>query len=805
MTSRPSDELEPAADDSIPSGFLNTNFRDLIDTSDPALRSTPRYQIGESIGVGGIGQVFRVFDQFGGRSLALKTLQRQFIHDEAAVARFIREGLLTGTLQHPGIPPVYDHGKLDDGTPFFSMKLVEGQTLQQILKSRPGDGQDLGYLVGIFENVAQTLAYAHNQSVVHRDLKPQNIMVGRFGEVQVMDWGLAKQLGDNSAVIPKTSTVSPDVATSNAPASDTPASDTPASDTPASDTPASDTPAQSKMPTQSDATPHRNDLTTAGDIVGTPGYMAPEQARGEIDRVDTRVDVFALGSILYQILAGRPLFPNESRIEVIEKTRQGDLSEPLQYLDQHQEDRELVELCRQCLAGDAARRPADASQVAKATQAYIDGFERRTRQAEIRRSQSEVRIIESRKRQRWVIGLTTALTVVALVSAIVVGLQWRKASLAATAESVARDRAEAEAGVSKEINELLNRVLSASLPEHRGGDVTPREVIDDALPHIEGKFLDRPRVEGTIRRTLGESYRWLGEHDLSEEQFRRSLVAFEQLQPRDELEILETKDRLAGVLRSRGEDTDLIESEQLRREVLEGVQSLFGASHPRSIRAMNNLGTVLIERMELDEAKRLLQTALTELDAAGDQDQVARNGLLVNLADVDRAMGDIDSAESRYMQVIKDPETSTDFLESALVQLGEMLDFEGRHEQAVLHLRRLLEVRQEYHGVNNALTLSSLRKLCRAMSAAGHHEELIPLLQDSIQRHTEADWEAAGTVCEARSLLAVSLIDLGREEQAGRYLEETYELISRERGAKHKYAVQARKQLDAFRERQQPN
>lgn len=118
----------------VPSQFLNTSFPSLL--SDTGAPSSPRYQIGESIGSGGIGDVYRVYDRMGQRHLALKTLQRKFHRNGAAIDRFHREGLLTGTLQHPGIPPVYDHGTLEDGTPFFSMKLVEGQTLQQLIEAR---------------------------------------------------------------------------------------------------------------------------------------------------------------------------------------------------------------------------------------------------------------------------------------------------------------------------------------------------------------------------------------------------------------------------------------------------------------------------------------------------------------------------------------------------------------------------------------------------------------------------------------------------------------------------------------------
>ncbi|WP_419580698.1 protein kinase domain-containing protein [Stieleria magnilauensis] len=763
--------------DAVPSQFLNTSFPSLL--SDTGLPSSPRYQIGESIGSGGIGDVYRVYDRMGQRHLALKTLQRKFHRNGAAIDRFHREGLLTGTLQHPGIPPVYDHGTLEDGTPFFSMKLVEGQTLQQLIEARQASDDSLGELIGIFESVAQTIAYAHAQQVIHRDLKPQNIMVGKFGEVQVMDWGLAKRLGMQPRSDPDAATKSEQTLLQANRVPD----------------PA---PSRGDETSGGDETPQGSELTTAGDVVGTPGYMAPEQARGDIDSLDARVDVFGLGAILFQMLTGRTLFPNASRIEAIDKTRRGDLDAALEPLRNHPADSELVALCHRCLATDPAERPADAAEVARIVQAYDASLQRRMRHAEIQRSRSEVRMIESRKRQRWIIGLTSALTAVAIAAAIIVSHQWGKAIEAATAESIARDNAEQASQATKEVNEFLNRVLGASLPERRGHDVTLREVVDQALPELDGKFTERPGVEGAIRRTLGESYRWLGEPEIAEQQYRLSLAAFEQVRPVDELEILETKDRLAGVLRSRGDEGDFEESKRLRAEVLERTQELLGDSHERTIAAMNNLGTVLIEMNELDAAADLFRSALRRIDASSHPEQYSRPAVLVNLADVDRMNGQWDSAEAIYLEVLGAPEASTFEKDNAMIQLGQMLHSAERYASSLRYLRQSFEVRENYYGARHPLTLSAMRKMSRVMDESERYDELLKWLDDSLDRHAKEYPPAAGPICEARSLMAKALIGLGRRDDAEHYLQATIELISSERGAKHRYALAAQKQLDAL-------
>jgi serine/threonine-protein kinase len=165
--------------------------------------------------------------------------------DPDNVRRFVEEARIAGQLQHPGIVPVYDLGRFPDRRPFFTMKLVQGRTLAELLAQRRHPGHDLPRFLKICEQVCQTLAYAHSKGVIHRDLKPSNVMVGAFGEVQVMDWGLAKVLTRGR----------PQLAEQASGASTLRGEQTPS-------------------------------LTWVGQVMGTPGYMAPEQARGK-SRIST--------------------------------------------------------------------------------------------------------------------------------------------------------------------------------------------------------------------------------------------------------------------------------------------------------------------------------------------------------------------------------------------------------------------------------------------------------------------------------------------------------------------------------------
>src|SRR5579884_1793009 len=229
----------------------------------------------ERIGVGGMGEVYRCGDDALRRDLALKVLRADLHADADAEQRFLREARLTGSLQHPGVVPVHHLGRLADGRPCYTMKLVRGRTLADLLREEPDGPERLPRLLAIVEKVCQAVAFAHSKGVIHRDLKPSNVMVGEFGEVQVMDWGLAKELSHAESGVP------PNEATE-------------------------------EVETEGRAEEAAG-LSRAGAALGTPAYMSPEQAAGDWDIVDERADVFALGAILCEMLTGRPPYPGANR------------------------------------------------------------------------------------------------------------------------------------------------------------------------------------------------------------------------------------------------------------------------------------------------------------------------------------------------------------------------------------------------------------------------------------------------------------------------------------------------------------
>ena len=343
------------------------------------LPAVPGYRVLREIARGGMGRVLAAHDLHLDRDVALKILLPGANPD-----RFVRESKITARLPHPGIPPVHALGTLADGSPFLAMKLVVGQTLADEMTTA-----DRPRLLQAFTQVCQAVGFAHSRGVIHRDLKPANVMVGAFGEVQVMDWGLAKDLTSREITAESRSSELQTLPNVGADANQT---------------------TDQRAPGES-----TDDQTQAGTVLGTPAYMAPEQARG--DPTDARADVFALGGILCKILTGRPPFIGKSALDVIQRARAADLAEANARLDNCGVDAELVALCRGCLSPNPTDRPANGQAVADALTAYLNGVQERLQAVERERAVAVAKAIEDRRRRKVQV-IAASLVLVALLAGI---------------------------------------------------------------------------------------------------------------------------------------------------------------------------------------------------------------------------------------------------------------------------------------------------------------------------------------------------------------------------------------------------
>ena len=317
--------------------------------NDSSTISTSEIDFMQEIGRGGMGVILRGHDKDLSRDIAYKVLHAELASSKEAHQRFEQEAKICGRLEHPGIVPVHSFGKLPDGRPFFSMKLVEGRTLKEILKHDRESVSDQR-LLDIFVQTCRAVGYAHACNVIHRDLKPENVMVGAFGEVQVMDWGLSKDVSTEEEAIERSDVLLP------------------------------------------------HGFTRMGSVLGTPSYMSPEQSIGAVDAVDARTDVFSLGVMLCEILTGvtpadflrnKSEFPNEETI-----------AKSLRFVEAHNCDNELLSILTSCLSWAPEKRPQNATELANAVEQFREGTQKRLREAELEFAKEKARVNEYAKRRR---------------------------------------------------------------------------------------------------------------------------------------------------------------------------------------------------------------------------------------------------------------------------------------------------------------------------------------------------------------------------------------------------------------------
>jgi hypothetical protein len=405
---------------------------------------------------GGMGVVMLAFDPELGREVALKILREDLSASPTAVRRFLEEAQISGQLQHPCIVPVYEVGRLLDTRPYFAMKLVRGHTLATLLETKAKRAEERVELLGVFLSVAQAIAYAHSRGVIHRDLKPANVMVGDFGEVQVFDWGLAKVLGARHELDEDVVRV------------------------------ADDDPLRS-LP---------------GTVAGTPAYMAPEQARGDVHALDERCDVFALGGILCHVLTGEPPYRG-SKASSIEHAAQARLEPALERLRAAEADPELVALATECLAPDPERRPRTASAVAERLHTYLASVEERAHRAQIEAAEARVKAQGERRSRRLTVALATS--VLGAATIVLGGWAW------VSSEREQRARAADER-------------LALSLEEAR--TAIANEAWSEALVTIDAAR-SIAAGSGPSERNAGEALRWLEQleqharHEIEARNFRR--------------------------------------------------------------------------------------------------------------------------------------------------------------------------------------------------------------------------------------------------------------------------------------------
>ena len=603
---------------------------------------------------GGIGQVWLARDGDLGREVALKELRPEQGRNSTAWSRFVEEARITGQLEHPGIVPVYELSvRPEDGKPFYTMRFIRGKTLSQAIRDyheKKAAGQagplDLASLLTAFVSLCNTAGYAHSRGVIHRDLKGHNVVLGDFGEVMLLDWGIAKLVDQ-----PR---------------------------------PADGVPSSSEMPVMlDDGSAH--DATVDGQVLGTPFYMAPEQAEGRIEAIDARTDVYGLGAILYEILTGRPPYEGSNTIEVLRKVRE-EAPPPPRQVDPRT-PRALEAVCLKAMA----RRPEDRYPTALA---LADEVRRwlADEPVSVLREPWATRMARWSKRHRTAVASAAALLMTAVVA------------LSVSAVLIGKERDEARRQgrqARKAVDDSYTRVAENWLADRL--DPLQREFLEKALVYYRD-FAGPDEGDPGLRQDRGRAYlrmgdvlRKLGRHDEAEAAYRRAIEILSKLAadvpaaPEHRDSLAEANFRLGSERAARGKAAELEEAERLFRRAASAQEALLA-------------------------------------DAPSTPRRVALGRALGGLADLLRVTGPPADSESAYRRAIALLETASadepaevgprQELGAALDGLGILLKDRGRSEEAKATGRRAIEVLEKL--VADVPTLPSPRDgLARAYNSLG--------------------------------------------------------------------------------------
>jgi serine/threonine protein kinase/tetratricopeptide (TPR) repeat protein len=607
--------------------------------------SIGRYRILRLLGEGGMGIVYEAEQEQPRRTVALKVI-KSGLRDPKLIRRFEQESLVLGRLQHPGIAQIYEAGAAENGfgpQPYFAMEFVRGESLLQYADAH---GLGLRQKLELMEKVCGAVHHAHQRGIIHRDLKPGNILVDETGQPKILDFGVARA-------------------------------------------------------TDSDA--RATQQTDLGQLVGTLAYMSPEQVLADPLELDMRSDVYALGVILYELLAGRAPYKISSRLHEAVQTIREEEPRPLGTADSAYRG-DIETIAAKAMDKDKSRRYASAAELAADIRRYLQDEPIMARPA------SATYQVKKFARRHKALVLGVAAVFLVLVAGIIVSAQ----------EAA---RANAESATSRAISDFLqNDLLAQASAANQSGprakpdpDLKVRTALDRAAARIAGKFNRQPEVEAAIRDTIGQTYMDLGLYPEARTQLQRALDLHSRVLGEQNPETLRTMYRIGYVAFLQGKYS---EAEALLGKTLEIRRGVLGPEHPDTLSSMNYLATVYWAQGKYAQAEALHSETLAIRRRTLGAEHLDTLSSMNNLAIVYWAEEKYAKAEMLDGQILEilprvlgpeHPKTLATMNNLAIVYSAE-----GKYAQSAALYSKALEIQRRVLGPEHPTTLLYMHNLATA-------------------------------------------------------------------------------------------